>query len=199
MDADVGEAYLNFSYSRIFERSVGNYADATYIWYAQHDHLWQQDSLRVAADCTNDTEYNYHCDYCCEVQVHGVSNSKLGHDNSLTGRYEIFTYTTCSRDGWTLSNGVFESSEKIRDRDYNDPYDFNYPSGWSSIITLAFNLTIESNISFNYYVSCEAGSDGLRVYLDDNIELTEYGLKSEIFTLTSVSYTHLTLPTNSLV
>lgn len=182
MDSDVKPSCLNFTYESYEQASVGNIKTYQYPWYAQHDHEWQKTEEVFAATCTTPSYYgDRDCLYCCAEGPTHLSTEALGHDEGLTGTYGIFSYSTCSKDGWTESNGTFTSGETIRNTDqYRD-----YADGWESVITLRFSVSVISNINLHYYVSSEK-NDSLRILLDENEKLCVSGEEEKDLTLPNI-------------
>lgn len=176
MDSDVKPSCLNFTYQSYEQASVGNIKTNQYLWYAQHDHEWQKTEEVFAATCTTPSYYgDRDCLYCCaEGPIH-PSTEALGHGEDVTGTYRIFSYSTCSKDGWTESNGTFTSGETIRNTDqYRD-----YADGWESVITLRFSVSVISNINLHYYVSSEK-KDSLRILFDESEKLCVSGEEKDL-------------------
>ncbi len=182
MDSDVKPSCLNFTYQSYEQASVGNIKTNQYLWYAQHDHEWQKTEEVFAATCTTPSYYgDRDCLYCCaEGPIH-PSTEALGHGEDVTGTYGIFSYSTCSKDGWTESNGTFTSGETIRNTDqYRD-----YADGWESVITLRFSVSVISNINLHYYVSSEK-KDSLRILFDESEKLCVSGEEEKDLTLPNI-------------
>ena len=144
MHEDVGSMYIkNYNDKPEYENKN---------WCANATHTYSVNQGVVSnATCEAAQMVEYKCAYCSQTTVR-ANGSALGHNTSRTGTFYGFSYATCSRDGWALTNGRLRATNLIDEA--------------STSVTITIPITkSNATIYVAFSVISEENYDYLNIYL----------------------------------